>query len=107
MSIELELRLEGQDANEDTLLDLKDWLERSDIEGLIIRRKQLPPVGGQMGFGFDNLIIIVAPIQSLDLIIKAWRNWRKLRTENRVSVNPKLIKSDNPDITKKIEQKLG
>jgi hypothetical protein len=39
MSIELELRLEGQDANEDTLLDLKDWLERSYIEGLVIRRK--------------------------------------------------------------------
>jgi hypothetical protein len=60
-----------------------------------------------MGFGFYNLIIIVAPIQSLDLIIKAWRNWCKLRTENRVSVNPKIIKSDNPDITNKIEQKLG
>jgi hypothetical protein len=26
MSIELELRLEGKDANEDALLDLKNWL---------------------------------------------------------------------------------
>jgi hypothetical protein len=34
MSIELELRLEGQDANEETLLELMDWLERADIDGL-------------------------------------------------------------------------
>jgi len=33
MSIELELRLEGEDANEDTLLDLMDWLERADVDG--------------------------------------------------------------------------
>ncbi len=29
MSLELELRLEGQDANEDTLSDLMNWLERA------------------------------------------------------------------------------
>jgi len=43
MSIESELRLEGEDANEDTLLDLIDWLERANIDGLTVERKQLPP----------------------------------------------------------------
>jgi len=46
MSLEFELRLEGQDASEETLLDLMDWLERADIEGLTLQRKALPPVEG-------------------------------------------------------------
>jgi hypothetical protein len=30
----IELHLEGPDANEETFLDLMDWLERANIEGL-------------------------------------------------------------------------
>jgi len=37
MSIELEFRLEGEDANEETLLDLMDWLERVNIDGLTVQ----------------------------------------------------------------------
>ncbi len=42
MSIELELHLKGEDANEETLLDLIYWLERANIDGLTVDRKELP-----------------------------------------------------------------
>ena len=59
MNIELELRLEGQDANEETLLDLMNWLGRADIEGLTIKRKELPPVEGDMSYILSIVSITV------------------------------------------------
>ncbi|MFK5969170.1 MAG: hypothetical protein QM487_03485, partial [Candidatus Marithrix sp.] len=53
MTTELELELEGEDANEDTLLDLMDWLERANIDGLEVKRKELPSAKGDMGFWTD------------------------------------------------------
>ncbi|MFK5969631.1 MAG: hypothetical protein QM487_05855, partial [Candidatus Marithrix sp.] len=52
MTTELELKLEGEDANEDTLLDLMDWLERANIDGLEVKRKE-SSAKGDMGFWTD------------------------------------------------------
>jgi hypothetical protein len=98
MSIELELRLEGEDANEDTLLDLMDWLERADIDGLTIQRKTLPPVEGYQSTGFDSTTFmialaippaIVAIIQLINKVTEIFAQWQD-ETDHNISIEPKL-----------------
>ena len=99
MSIELELRLEGQDANEETLLELMDWLEWSDIDGLTIQRKALPPVEGYQSTELDLVTFtmialtipqtIVAVRQLTHDIAEIFTQWQQ-ETESQVSINPKL-----------------
>jgi len=99
MSIELELRLEGQDANEETLLELMDWLEWSDIDGLTIQRKALPPVEGYQSTELDPVTFtmialtippaIVALKQLTHGIAEVFTQWQQ-ETESQVSINPKL-----------------
>ena len=93
MTTELELRLEGEDANEDNLLDLIDWLERANIDGLEVKRKELPPAKGDMGFFTDPNTIMtmistgVAVIQVMAAILQ----WQK---NKKVTVTPKITDSD-------------
>jgi len=79
MTIELELRLEGPDANEDTLLDLMDWLERANIDGLTVERKKLPHTKGDMGGLVEpsTLITIVSTVVALADIAINVASWRK------------------------------
>jgi len=103
MSIELELRLEGEDANEETLLDFMDWLERADIDGLTIQRKTLPPVEGYQSTEFDKVAIImialaippalVAIEQLTNKVSEIFTKWQD-ETEYNVSIEPKLKNAD-------------
>jgi hypothetical protein len=102
MSIELELRLKGEDANEDTLLDLMDWLERANIDGLTVRRKELPPDEGEMGFGLEDILFI--SLQTFDdckALIESLQVWYQ---NNNVMICPKLqaisekLKGSDPKI---------
>jgi len=93
MSIELELRLEGQDANEETLLDLMDWLERANIDGLTVKRKKLPPAKGEMGFWTDpnTIMTFISTTIAVGQVVAAVIQWQK---KKKLVVHPKL---DNPD----------
>jgi hypothetical protein len=114
MSIELELRLEGQDANEDTLLDLKDWLGRADIEGVTVQRKELPKVDKTVmsGSGFDPTVLllvlgtppaILATVELINRINRAIENWHQMR-EKDISIDANLT---NPnDELEEIKQKI-
>jgi len=90
MSIELELHLEGPDANEDTLLDLMDWLERANIEGLTVDRKKLPHAKGDMGGLVDpaTLITIVSTVVALADIAINVASWRK--NQGEIVIDPML-----------------
>lgn len=96
MSIQIELRLEGPEANEDTLLDLIDWLERADIEGVRFQRKELPSVPGEMGGGFDQqgfiffITTVPATIYYIGHIWHYIEGWLEARCKN-VFINPTLI----------------
>jgi hypothetical protein len=98
MSLELELRLEGQDANEDTLSDLMDWLADADIEGLTIRRKKLPPIEGNMSTAFDSttlvmLFLAIPPaIHATRELINAIHNWLDMKNK-AVSMNAGLTRA--------------
>ena len=86
MSIELELRLEGEDANEETLLDLMDWLERSGIE---VKRKKLPPDEHDLGT-YELLDTIITCLQTFDdfkSLIEYLQTWYGY---NNVTICPKL-----------------
>jgi hypothetical protein len=93
MSIELELRLESEDANEDTLLDLIDWLECANIDGLTVERKELPHNKGDMGGLSDpsTIIAIVSNVITLAGIAVTIASWRK---NKEVVIDPML---KNPD----------
>jgi len=99
MGIELELRLEGEDANEDTLLDLMSWLEQADIDGLTIQRKTLPPVEGYQNAELDPVTVvmivlatppaIVAIRQLTNEVSEIFAQWQD-ETDHKVSIEPKL-----------------
>ncbi|HIE00984.1 MAG TPA: hypothetical protein EYP59_11975 [Thiotrichaceae bacterium] len=89
MSIALELHLEGPDANEETLLDLMDWLERANIDGLTLDRKALPHTKGDMGGLADpaTLITIVSTVVALADIAINVASWQKNKA---VVIDPML-----------------
>jgi len=90
MSIELELRLAGEDANEDTLEDLIDSLERADIDGLEVKRKEVPPAKGDMGVVPElDIITILQTVDDCKLLIEYLHVWYKC---NDVMICPKLQK---------------
>jgi len=99
MTIELELRLEGQDANEETLLDLIDWLGDTDIEGLMVRRKELPPVEGHLGSWFDPttltvLINMPAAIVAIGQLTSAFLKWQ-IKRNAKISLIPPVLENSN------------
>ncbi len=89
MSIELELRLEGEDANEDSLEDLIDWLERANIDGLEVKRKESPHMKGAMGGLADpaTIITVVSTVVALADIVINVSGWRKNKA---VKIDPIL-----------------
>jgi len=93
MSIKLELRLEGEDANEETLLELIDWLERENIDGLTMNRKELPHTKGDMGCLLEpcTIITIVSTVVTLVSIATTIASWQK---NKNVVIEPTL---KNPD----------
>jgi hypothetical protein len=117
MSLELELRLEGQEANEETLSDLMDWLADADIEGLTIRRKKLPPIEGNMSAEFDSttlvmLFLAIPPaMHATGALINAIRTWLDMK-KKAVSVNAGLtnageeLENNASEDLKKIEAQI-
>jgi hypothetical protein len=89
MSIELELHLEGEDANEEMLSDLIYWLECANIEGLTVARKELPHTKGDMGGLSDpaTLITIVSTVVALADIAINVASWQK---NKEVVIDPML-----------------
>jgi hypothetical protein len=94
-----ELRLEGEEANEETLLDLIDWLECANIDGLTLERKELPHAKGDMGGLSDptTLITIVSTVVALADIainIASWRNNKEVVIDPMLK-NPAEVSQEN------------
>ncbi len=92
MNIELELRLAGEDANENSLLDLIDWLKLANIDGLTLDRKTLPHTRGDMGGLSDpsTIIAIISTVVALADIAINVASWQK---NNNVVIDPVLKNS--------------
>jgi hypothetical protein len=93
MTTELELKLEGEDVNEDALLDLMDWLERANIDGLEVKRKELPPAKGDMGFFTDpnTIMTMISTGIAVVQVMAAILQWQK---NKKITVTPKITDSD-------------
>ncbi|MDM8567790.1 hypothetical protein QUF74_19350 [Candidatus Halobeggiatoa sp. HSG11] len=91
--IELELRLEGEDANEDSLEDLINWLEQAGIDGLEVRKKESPPTKGDMGFWTDpnTIMTMISTGIAVVQVMAAILQWQK---DKKVTVTPKITDSD-------------
>jgi len=92
MKVELELHLAGEDANEDNLLDLIDWLKRANIEGLTLDRKALPHAKGDMGGLSDpsTIVAIISTVVALADIAINVASWQKTKA---VVIDPMLKNS--------------
>jgi hypothetical protein len=103
MTIELELHLAGEDANEESLLDLIDWLERANIDGLTVDRKEPPHTKGDMGVLSDpsTLIAIVSTVVALADIAINVASWQKTK---EVLIDP-ILKS-SAEVSKENEDKI-
>ncbi|MDM8564096.1 hypothetical protein QUF74_00410 [Candidatus Halobeggiatoa sp. HSG11] len=109
MSIELELRLAGEDANEDSLEDLIDWLERANINGLEVKRKELPPAKGDMGFvpDIDTIVTCLQTFDDFKSLLEFLKTWYGY---NHIMICPKLqtiseqLLGNDPKIQAMVEQ---
>lgn len=106
MSIELELSLEGENVNEDTLLDLIDWLERANIDGLEVNRKEFPSAKGDMGVLADTSTIIavvstVVALADIAVTVAGWRKGKKIEID-LILTNPDETLQENKDKIKEL-----
>jgi uncharacterized membrane protein (DUF106 family) len=110
MNIELELHLEGPEANKETLLDLSDWLGRENIPDIHLQNKEMPLVEGQMGGSIDpyTLVVIILTIppalHAAEQLARSIIQWEKMR-ELKVSINTEIRNADN-ETQQKINAKL-
>lgn len=72
--------------DQDTLLDLIDWLEQTNIDGLTMERKELPHVKGDL---CDPSIImaIVSNVITLTSIVVTIATWQR---NKEVAIEPTL-----------------
>ncbi|MDM8564959.1 hypothetical protein QUF74_04835 [Candidatus Halobeggiatoa sp. HSG11] len=110
MAIELELRLKGEDVNEDSLEDLIDWLERAGIDGLEIKRKEPPPVKGDMGVLADPAIVVtvvstVVALADIAINVVGWRNGKEVEVDPTL-VNPAEALQENEVKIKELLTKM-
>lgn len=79
--MEIKLQLEGQEADEKSLLALQDWLKRSDVEGLRVEREKSRPAEGQMGDVATILSVVLGSAAVVELV-RAIHTWVKTRRRN-------------------------
>jgi hypothetical protein len=112
MSIELELKLEGEEANEETLLDLIDWLERANIDGLTVERKTSPPTKGEMGFWTDpnTIMTLISTTIAVGQVVAALIQWQKQKKvkikDTNVVINNPIPEGELEEINRQIQALL-
>lgn len=88
-NINLNLKLEGQDATEETLLSLQDWIQEENIFGI---QKMKPETGeaqpGKMGIDPITVLSVVLASKAVIELVKAIHVW---------------IQSTRPKVTIKIQ----
>ena len=80
--MDVEIQLEGQDVNDQTVLALQDWIRREDIAGLQVKRKGIAPEPGQMGADAGTVLSVVLGSAAAVQLVKSIHVW--LQTKRRV-----------------------
>ncbi len=86
--IEIKLQLTGHSANDETLHDLLTWLEQEDIEGLTLKRQEVPSIPEKMGgpeFYVILAVILATPpalessVKIVERLLDSLSRWINLR----------------------------
>ncbi len=112
--MELDLGLEGQDATEQTLYSLQDWLKQEKIKGLRIETKSSPPKTGQMGADFIPILTafltsaaVVELVKSIHVWIQATRPKIKIKIQIPVDKTIEVDASNLPDTQALVDQVMA
>lgn len=79
MSMKIELKLEGREANQQTLHQLSEWLRAEKIEDLTIEQKERVPTRGELGGELELALALISCAASVVTIIQAIYNWIQAR----------------------------
>jgi len=117
MSIELELHLEGQNADETeaALLDLQEWLRREPIPKIRIHRKAGTPLPEEMGGALETILVITIAVQAsipyakpmCSQVINSVRHWKKMQKQDGTSISKITldgIEEDEKEIKKQVDE---
>lgn len=94
--MEVNIVLEGKNANEISLLALEDWIIREKILGIQqINRFHGKPQKNEMGVGFFTIITVVLGSKALVELIKCLNTWIKTTRSKELIIK---IKTDNYEV---------
>ncbi|MHC4657106.1 MAG: effector-associated constant component EACC1 [Planctomycetota bacterium] len=77
--MELNLELNGADANEQSILGLQDWIRKERISGVQVERKTAPPVKGEMGVEPLTILSVVLGSAAVIELVKSIHVWLTVR----------------------------
>jgi hypothetical protein len=73
------IMLEGDEANEQSLRALQDWLRRERLPGLQVERPAAPPPEGAMGVTLTAILSVVLGSASVVQLAKSVHTWMTAR----------------------------
>ena len=92
LNMNIELHLEGKDANKMTLLQIQDWTKHERVSGLHIQPKVEYPKEGEMGTGASEILSIVTTQgRAITEFVKSLYAWLLMR---RPAIKIKLKTND-------------
>lgn len=77
--LKFDLKLEGREANQQTLHQLSEWLREEKIEDLAIEQKERAATRGVMGGELELVVTLISSAATLVSVIQAIHNWIKAR----------------------------
>lgn len=77
--MKIELKLEGRDANQQTLHQLSEWLREDKIADLTIEQKRRVPTRGEMGGELELVLALIGGAASVVTIVQAIYKWIQAR----------------------------
>lgn len=83
--MKLDLTIDGQDANEITLLDLEDWIRAEGVPSLRVSPRKRAAKPDDMGVEWLAGLEVILATQAVVMLVKALHVWLKER-KKRISV---------------------
>ncbi len=77
--MEIQIELIGTDADEDTALALRDWLQKEQISGLLVERKSAPPKESHMGIEPLSVLSIILGSAAIVELVRSIHVWLEVR----------------------------
>lgn len=90
--MDIEIRLEGQDAKKEMFSSLSDWIQKERIEKLTLKKPKITTEEDKMGGTAETILSIILSSAAIVQLIKSIQIWIKAR---RPKVNIKIKLKEN------------